>query len=236
MLNGFRKVWLRHKWFRRCLRSLGFIIGFFVLYFLMVVFGTLIPVNTDFEQDPEGIKIYVESNGVHTDIVVPIHHELINWENTVDPKDFDPPDEIFKYIAFGWGDKGFYLYTPNWDDLKASTAIKATLLPSPTAMHVTYKEEAPIAGERSRELLISSESYQSLINYILSSFKFENEKTQLIDCCRYGNVNDNFYEANGSYHLFRTCNNWTNGALKEARVKTSLWAPFSDCVFFYLAE
>lgn len=31
----------------------------------------------------------------------------------------------FNYIAFGWGDKGFYLDTPTWADLKFSTAFKA---------------------------------------------------------------------------------------------------------------
>ena len=36
---------------------------------------------------------------------------------------------------------------------------------------------------------------------------------------------DRLFEANGSYHMFHTCNAWTNGALKTAGKKAALWAP-----------
>ena len=41
----------------------------------------------------------------------------------------------------------------------------------------------------------------------------------------YGN-NDQFYEAVGSYSCFKTCNTWTNQALKESKLKACLWTPF----------
>jgi len=38
------------------------------------------------------------------------------------------------------------------------------------------------------------------------------------------NQNDAFYEANGKYDLFNTCNSWTNSALKISGQKAAFWA------------
>lgn len=63
--------------------------------------------------------IYLASNGVHLDIVIPIRNldsllllDLHHMSNE-------------KYMAFGWGDEEFYLNTPTWDDLSFLTAFKA---------------------------------------------------------------------------------------------------------------
>ena len=40
--------------------------------------------------------------------------------------------------------------------------------------------------------------------------------------------NDIFYEANGSYSIFKTCNTWSNSILKNSGVKSLLWTPFSS--------
>ena len=47
-------------------------------------------------------------------------------------------DSTAEYLAFGWGDKGFYLDTPEWSDLKASTAFKAAFALGNSAMHTTF--------------------------------------------------------------------------------------------------
>ena len=54
------------------------------------------------------------------------------------------PTEDARYVAFGWGDRGFYLETPTWDDLKYSTVLKALFWHSPAVMHVSfYKNTYP---------------------------------------------------------------------------------------------
>ena len=45
---------------------------------------------------------------------------------------------------------------------------------------------------------------------------------------------DNFYEANYNYHLFKTCNTWTNESLKVAGVKTSSLALFESGILRWL--
>jgi hypothetical protein len=41
-----------------------------------------------------------------------------------------------------------------------------------------------------------------------------------------------FYEANGPYSAFYTCNSWTGEALRAAGVKTGLWTPLSQSVMW----
>lgn len=73
------------------------------------------------------------------------------------------------FIAFGWGDKGFYLDTPEWSDLKASTALKAAFGVSSSAIHTTFFKQLK-EGEDCKRILISKENYQKLVAYISDSF------------------------------------------------------------------
>lgn len=210
------------------------ILGLTVLYGLFALVLSLIPVNAGAPQATEGIEIYITSNGVHTDFNVPVVSAAIDWRRHFSVQDYAGADASFQRIAFGWGDKGFYLRTPSWSDLTFATAVNALFLPSPTAMHVSYYRRSPLPDENSRKLYLSPEQYQQLIDYILKDFeKTANGEIMLIPDAGYGPY-DNFYEAEGSYSLFYTSNNWVNEGLKEIGVKTALWSPFDKGIFYHL--
>lgn len=179
----------------------------------------------------EEIHIYVQSNGIHTDVCLPVKSDCIDWTDYIPTKDYTDQSHL-EYIAIGWGDKGFFLDTPTWAELKVSTALNAAFLPSPTAMHVAYSD-TPEVSENRKEVTISKSDYRKMISYIKESFKLKNNQVDLIPNRGYGN-RDNFYEANNSYHMFRTCNIWTNEALKSAGVKTGIYALFPDGILKYL--
>ncbi|MGB1242699.1 MAG: DUF2459 domain-containing protein [Chitinophagales bacterium] len=123
-------------------------------------------------------------------------------------------------------DKGFYLETPTWGDLKASTVIQAAFLPSPTIMHIDCWNAAPRINENCKSINLQNSQYKALTTYIENSFQKDAKgNIQLIANKGYHD-SDNFYKAEGNYHLFNTCNNWTNQGLKQAQVKTALWSPF----------
>jgi hypothetical protein len=107
--------------------SLLSILIFFTLYFVSAFILSRISVNNREEIKPE-LTIYILTNGVHTDIVVPIETAEINWRHWITQPIFIAQDTNYKYLAFGWGDKGFYLETPEWKDLKLSVALKLSLI------------------------------------------------------------------------------------------------------------
>lgn len=178
------------------------------------------------------ITIYLKSNGVHTDIVLPVIAANKDWSQQIMYKNTRSRDTAFNYIAFGWGDKGFYLETPTWADLKARTAFKAAFGLSTTAIHATFYKTLE-EGERCVSLVIAKEQYQRLITYIETSLQTDSLGNPIVipTEARYGS-NDAFYEAKGSYSLFHTCNTWTNNALKASGQKACWWTPFDKGIFY----
>ena len=216
------------------IKAIATLLILIALYFFLAVVLTLIPSNAFYKSPEEGVDIYIKSNGVHTDLVLPVHNDLFDWRTKLDTTTFQQEKKAFEYVAIGWGDKGFYLETPTWADLKFSTAFSAMFLFTPTAMHVTYRTYAPEVGTYAKKIRISKEQYLTLVAYVQNSFQRDEKGNFLrISSYHYANANDNFYEANGRYSLFKTCNVWTNSALKEIGVKTAMWAPFDKCILHH---
>lgn len=206
------------------LRSILFLFLFIALYLLCVWLFPKIKVNTDYSPSKTGTEVYVSSNGMHTDFIVPVQHSLKNWLIDFPPNSFESVDSTFQYVSIGWGDKGFFLNTPTWADLKFSTAFKAAFGLSSTAMHVTYIKHKPTETEMCKKIILNAGEYQKLINYITSSFQVKNQSLQLIKHPGYDEY-DNFYEANGTYSFINTCNVWTGDGLRSIGVEIGLWTP-----------
>lgn len=114
------------KTIKYLLRIVAGIFIFIGLYFIVAGIACCISVNDDFRQDGNGVTIAVISNGVHTDIAVPAKNDIEDWTKLFPYSDVRNADSSYTYASFGWGDKGFYIETPTWADLKASTAVKAS--------------------------------------------------------------------------------------------------------------
>jgi len=216
------------------LYSLEMILLFFSTYLTIVLVGLSIPLNTDYNPENGEIEIFVTSNGVHTDVWLPVKTKYKNWTNFIETNSFSGLCQNPEFISIGWGDKGFFLDTPEWSDLTLSTALNAAFLPSATAMHVAYHLERPSESENIKRCIITKEKYNELIQFIQQSFMTnDSKKPILIANVGYTRL-DNFYEAKGSYHLFKTCNTWTNDALAIAGVRTSFLALFDKGIMRHL--
>lgn len=186
-------------------------------------------------KEQKEVTIYVRTNGAHTDIVMPKNVNLpnsvvsFNWNNLVNDTLFHDVDSSYKYVAVGWGDKGFYLNTPEWKDLRLSTAFKAAFGLGGTAMHVTYYRHMEADGESTKAIKISALCYQSLIAEITQSFDLQDGTPKLIPHPAYG-AHDNYFEARGHYSLFKTCNTWTGNTLHKANITMGFWTPLQSGV------
>ena len=94
-------------------RCLKWIVSLFILlvifYLISAVVLSVIPVNRHVNSHQEA-EIYIMSNGVHLDIVLPLLNEIKNWTSDIWIDDKIAPTA--KFISFGWGDKLFFLNTP----------------------------------------------------------------------------------------------------------------------------
>jgi uncharacterized protein (TIGR02117 family) len=215
------------KYFALALLS---IVAFVLVYLFSAYLLSRVSLSAENETQKE-IQIYIRTNGVHTDIVVPVRNEHIDWSKEIKVSNTLANDTNFSHLALGWGDKGFYLETPTWADLKVSTAFKAATGLSNTAIHATYLDKVK-EDLSCKKIEISQSQYKRLIQFITSSFQknkdghFMHIKTN----ANYGKT-DAFYEANGSYSLLHTCNTWANNGLKASGQKCCFWTPFDTGIF-----
>ena len=194
-----------------------------------------IPVNDAARRSSErGATVFVESNGVHADFVLPARACGIDWTARLPAEWFEAVDGTFGWIAIGWGDKGFYLETPTWSDLEFGTAFRAAFFLSSAAMHVTWLRDAPLPGPRCRRLDLTEEQYRALAAYVLGSFALdETGRPRRIDHPGY-TAHDRFFDATGTYSFIHTCNEWTGAGLRRIGVRTGLWTPFAADVLRHL--
>jgi uncharacterized protein (TIGR02117 family) len=206
------------------------IIAFMTLYLFSAYCLSRITIDKE-ANTKEEVTIYILTNGVHTDLLVPVTNEIYDWTQQVKFENTRSKSKAYNYLAMGWGDKGFYLETPEWKDLKASVAFKAAFALSTTAIHATYYETMKV-GEDCRKIHISKEQYQRLVNYITGSFQKDKDGNfmHIVTNAVYG-MNDAFYEATGSYSMLHTCNSWANSGLKASGQKCCLWTAFDTGIF-----
>jgi uncharacterized protein (TIGR02117 family) len=207
------------------------------LCFLIIIFltaGHYFSVSgADVNKDDEVYHIFVTDNGVHTSIVMPV----ISGE--YDLHDYIPEEKLreensrpYNYYAFGWGDKEFYMNTPDWSDLELSIALQAMLWPTQSVIKVSGYY---ILGEDEYTVKVnlSEEAYKILYDFLIDSFdKTEDGDLQYV-AEGYGR-RDAFFKARRKYHLFFTCNNWTAIGLRRAGLPTPLYPVFSSSIIHHL--
>jgi uncharacterized protein (TIGR02117 family) len=208
---------------RRALAGLGLLI---VVYLAAAVGLGLLPVNRDFAPMPDGIPISIVSNGFHTDLIVPMTVAGPDW--TVDWEAWCPPDAgaPTRFIAFGWGDRDFYLETRRLADLRPLTALRAVLFSTTTVVHVTAIADPAAFADR-RMVTIAPASYRRLAAYLRATFRLDAAGRPIRRPEAGYGLRDAFYEAVGTYSPWMTCNEWVAAGLRQAGIRTGFWAPFA---------
>lgn len=203
-----------------------------LLYFLAVLAGSLIPANAGWTPPAAGIPVFIRTNGVHTWIMAPTVNAEMDWRPYAPTRDVRDPAGADEYVAIGFGNREFYLETPTWADLRLSTALAAGLGLGSGLVHVEH-EPMPRVDRDHRPILMRPEEYRRLAAFLRSSFALKDGRTVPLIGRGYG-AHDVFYEGQGRYDVFRTCNEWTGAALRHAGIRTGLWTPLEWSVMRWL--
>jgi uncharacterized protein (TIGR02117 family) len=209
---------------RRALAGLGLAL---VAYLGAAVLLGLLPANRDFAPPRDGIEISVTSNLFHTDVILPMAAAGVDWARWCPPdaQAAEAGDAAAGHIAFGWGDRAFYLETRRWTDLRATTALHALLFSSDVLLHVTDVGDVDRIADRQR-VTITPEAYRRLADYIRASFRRDATGRPIRRPEPGYGAHDAFYQAVGTYSPFQTCNEWLAAGLRQAGIRTGWWAPF----------
>jgi len=223
---------------RWLLRTAAALIAAPAAYLLLALLLGLLAVNRDFRPTPPeagGVTVYLRSNGVHAELVLPAAVPY-DWRQQL------PPDEVVDlarllsppalgWIAFGWGDREFFIRTRTWRDLRPATAVSALLGLGPAAMHVEYI--ARPQDYRVQRIDLNLVQYQRLVDGLRAGFAGDGRPRRIDDPGYFDT--DAFYEGTGRYTAWLTCNEWIRRVLAGAGVRTSFWAPFETALFWHLS-
>ena len=204
------------------------------LYFFACLAGSMIGSNSGWREPDSGVRIYVETNGIHTAIVVPKRAAGFDWSAFLPASDLADPLAGGDYLSFSWGHRRFYLETENWSDLKFGTVGSVFAGSTETLMHV-YHQAEPRQSEYVRGVTITEDQYLQLKDIIEQRFRFNPDGTRPPPVAGYGG-NDVFYEATGRYTLINTCNSWTGRTLRQIGVRVGAWTPMAGGVMRWFPE
>ena len=208
---------------RWLIRILGLLLTTILLY-LAAAFGlSTIPVHS--QQNGNDITLYLISNGVHVDIVMPLKNDVFDWTTFVSPADTLSNSPHTNYIAIGWGERNFYLNTPTWSDLTVKTTLQALSGINQTLIHVSFYSTIQ-ENEQTVRFTVSRKQYRQLSQHIQQQFILSNHRVIPLPHIHH-HENDAFYLAHGHYHLFHTCNSWVNQQLKNSQIEAIIWTPFA---------
>lgn len=181
-------------------------------------------------QKPLNATISLTHDFAHVNFLIDLTTSTLDWQDLL--PNLIPENK--GHLLIGWGEKQVYMTTPTWADLRASVAISALMINTPSIMHVHYLPYHPNQQLHVTPLLLSDASVATIEQQIVNSFATgankQNNTPQLLSP-GYG-ANDQFYYAEGSYNLFSTCNTWVGNILHKAGISVSRWTPFSYNVIY----
>lgn len=204
-----------------------------LLFVLAVYAGARIAVNRDFRETEDGIEVYLATNGMHVDFILPTDSAQQSWSRFLPNTGFAEPLHRYPYLGIGWGAPEFYHQIETWDHVPFKVAFRALALPTPTIMHVTAYRALPHDTLSLTSVRISERQYARLCAHIRDSFA--HDEPRILAGLGY-TADDNFYPARGSYHVFHTCNCWVNKGLKRSGIYAPLWSPLERGIFYQLRK
>lgn len=222
------------KLLRLLAKALAWIALLLGLVMLWNWLGSSIPRNAGAEQADGGVEILLATNGVHTELVLPVASPQKDWRANFPSITQDYPDRAITHIGVGWGDREVFLENPTWGDLEARTVWRIAVAGGPGVVRVDHLTD-PAPGPNKRPIRLSDRQYAALVGAIeaeLAPVPKGRQRRALVGF----RPRDRFYDAAHGYTLTNTCNQWTSDRLADAGVETGYWTPFAGGVMKWVEE
>lgn len=219
----------------RALSWLGAALGGAIAVFLLTAWiGAAIPRNhawtEPFADEAGVVSIMVGTNGVHTELVLPLVTPGMDWRPLFPAADVPAADQPYTHVAVGWGEREVFLNTPTWADLDPVDAIRA-LIGGDALLHVAHYVR-PAPGPDNRPLRMRAQEYARLVQRIRAALPPDHRRARYPGYA----THDVFYDAVGTYSWRNTCNQWTADTLAAAGVRIGTWSPLAGGVMRWIDE
>ena len=218
------------RWTVALRAALFVVVAIPLAYLIAAAVGALVPRNAAWNEPRQGVLIFVRTNGVHADLVLPASAAGLDLYRLVPPADIRDPARAGGWVAFGWGQREFYLETPRWADLTAENAIRS-VVGGNALIHAEHLGQ-PRISPAMRPIRLDPESYRRLVISMSRYFVIDQSRRTIPLRGRGYAANDIFYEARGRYSALKTSNQWTSDRLAEAGIEIGHWTPFAQGIMW----
>ncbi len=192
------------------------------LYFAAALLGSFIPANAGWREPKDGIPIFVETNGVHVSLIVPMSAAGEDLSDLIRPEHLARRDLYGTHAMIGWGHGPVYRNARTWGDVRSGDIGSAIIGSDETTLHIYHLIDPQPLPHRKR-FHVSEGQYRRIIAAIRSTFRLLPDG-QSKAYPAYGEDNL-FYDSVGHYSAIFTCNEWTGAVLRDAGVRIGLWTP-----------
>jgi len=205
----------------------GWLFLLLACYFLAALVGSMVPTNSNWQEPEDGVEIFVETNGVHVSIVVPMQAAGEDLSDLIRPQDLSNPMLYGTHAMIGWGHEGVYRNAKTWSDVQSGDVTSAAIGSRDTVLHI-YHRINPSPNRIRHAFRVTPGQYHEIIAKIRGTFKLSKAGKPVHFA---GYADDNlFYAAKGRYSAFNTCNEWTGEILRHAGVQVGRWTPMAGGV------
>jgi uncharacterized protein (TIGR02117 family) len=189
---------------------------------LAALMGSLIPANNEWKQPTEGVDIFVETNGVHVSLIVPMAAAGEDLSDLIRPEHLQNRDLYGTHAMVGWGHGRVYRNARTWGDVRSGDIASGVFGSDFTTVHV-YHLINPQSLPHRKAFRVSTTQYRGIISQIRSTFRLSNSGESVAHAAY---ADDNlFYDSKGHYSAINTCNSWTGTVLRNAGVRIGIWTP-----------
>ena len=190
------------------------------IYMAAALIGSHIPANNDWTQPTEGVDIFVETNGVHVSLIVPMAAAGEDLSDLIRPEHLQNRTLYGTHAMIGWGHGRVYRNARTWGDVRSGDIASAIVGSDFTTLHV-YHLINPQSLPHRKTLRVSNTQYRSIISQIRATFRLNNQGESIAH--RAYAADNLFYDSVGHYSAINTCNNWTGSVLRNAGVRIGIW-------------
>lgn len=175
---------------------------------------------------PGGTKIHLVSNGWHVSLVFPAG----DWPRVLAHGPYGVELAHARLVAFGWGERRFYMDTRTLADIDLAAALRALAWNSDTVVHAGFLDAVDEAHPRVRTLVVTPKELAALNAHVRASFAGD---VPAPVGAGFGPA-DAFFAARGVYSPIATCNEWVGAALRSAGIPVGAWTPLSQSLLWRL--
>lgn len=206
---------------RSILRWLLVFPALILIYLTFSLIGGIIPqLGESAPQSEKMISVLLIQGPIHYDVLLPLNDVTLQTFG-----DYGLPLAHLnaRWLVVGWGAREFYTATGSYQDITAH-AVWRGIVGDRSVMRLDL---APKLGKhvRTKTIVMTDVQYSTLLDGITASFARTPAGQPIAINTPGFSTTDMFFEAQGTFNLFQTCNVWIGQQLRAAGLRFGMWTP-----------